>query len=325
MQWRIQDPNQDTPVVRQFSFGPEFQFATNMVAAVEYVGNRTRNGRRLRNLNEGQIVNGAVVFPYAQYGYGSAYLEQIVTNGRADYDALQARMQKRMGGGLAYTVAYTWSKALGDFLDHLSAGGGAVGNAPGSTYAMEKDYGLLAFDIPQRLVTSFIYELPFGLGRRFEPSGAAGAILGGWSVNGILTLSDGRPLTVTTTDQAGTGPGRIARANCLGAAVPDGFTQGLDSWMDPAGFSATTSRTYGNCANNTVRGPGSKSMNLSIFRSIRMGADRRAELRVETFNLFNWVNYGFPAANISNLGTFGRITSSIGDQREIQLALKFYF
>ncbi|MSO34913.1 MAG: TonB-dependent receptor [Acidobacteria bacterium] len=325
VQWRIQDPNQDTPVVRQFSFGPEFQFATNMVAAVEYVGNRTRNGRRLRNLNEGQIVNGAVVFPYAQYGYGSAYLEQIVTNGRADYDALQARMQKRMGGGLAYTVAYTWSKALGDFLDHLSAGGGAIGNAPGSTYAMEKDYGLLAFDIPQRLVTSFIYELPFGPGRRFEPSGAAGAILGGWSVNGILTLSDGRPLTVTTTDQAGTGPGRIARANCIGAAVPDGFTQGLDSWMDPAGFAATTSRTYGNCANNTVRGPGSKSMNLSVFRSIRMGADRRAELRVETFNLFNWVNYGFPAANISNLGTFGRITSSIGDQREVQLALKFYF
>ena len=49
------------------------------------------------------------------------------------------------------------------------------------------------------------------------------------------------------------------------------------------------------------------------------------QLRIETFNLFNWVNYGFPAANISNLGTFGRITTSLGDQREIQLALKFYF
>ena len=307
------------------SFGPEFQFATNMVAAVEYVGNRTRNGRRLRNLNEGQIVGSTVVFPYAQYGYGNAYLEQIVTNGRADYDALQARMQKRMSGGLSYTVAYTWGKALGDFLDHLSAGGGAVGNAPGSTYAMEKDYGLLAFDIKHRLVSSFIYELPFGPGRRFEPSGLAGAIVGGWSVNGILTLSGGRPFTVTTTDQAGTGPGRIARANCLGDAVPDGFNQGVDSWMDPAAFAATTLRTYGNCANNTVRGPGSKSMNLSVFRSINLGAEKRAELRLETFNLFNWVNYGVPAANISNLGTFGRITSSIGDQREVQLALKFYF
>ncbi|MEY4636270.1 MAG: hypothetical protein RJA55_2068 [Acidobacteriota bacterium] len=325
VQWRIQDPNQDTPVVQQFSFGPEFQFADNMVGAIEYVGNRTRNGRRLRNLNEGQIVGTTVVFPYAQYGYGSAYLEQIVTNGRADYDALQARMQRRMSGGFSYTVAYTWSKALGDFLDHLSAGGGAVGNAPGSTYAMEKDYGLLAFDVPHRLVTSFIYELPFGAGRRFATAGPAGAIFGGWSVNGILTLSAGRPLTVTTTDQAGTGPGRIARANCVGEAVPDGFDQTLNSWMDPKAFAPTTTRTYGNCANNTVRGPGSKSMNLSLFRSIKLGGEKRAEFRLETFNLFNWVNYGFPAANISNLGTFGRITSSVGDQRELQLALKFYF
>jgi hypothetical protein len=325
VQWRIQDPEQDTPIVHQFSFGPEFQFAEHMMAAVEYVGNRTRNGRRLRNLNEGIIQGSTIVYPYAQYGYGSAFLEQLVTNGRADYDALQMRMQRRMSRGLSYTVAYTWSKALGDFLDHLSAGGGAIGNFPGSAYAMEKDYGLLSFDIPHRMVTSFIYELPFGEGRTFQPGGALGAIARDWSVNGILTLSAGRPFTVTATDQAGTGQGRISRANCVRDAVPDGFDQTLDSWMDPAAFTATTTRTFGNCANNTVRGPGSKSMNLSVFRSIRLGEQRRAEIRVETFNLFNWVNYGFPAANISNLGTFGRITSSIGDQREVQLAFKFYF
>jgi hypothetical protein len=325
VQWRIQDPDQDTPIVHQFSIGPEFQFAENMVGAVEYVGNRTRHGRRLRNLNEGIISGNTVTFPYAQYGYGNAYLEQIVTNGRADYNALQMRVQRRMTRGLSYTVAYTLSKAEGDFLDHLSAGGGATGNAPGSAYAMDKDYGLLAFDIPQRFVTSFIYEIPVGPGRSYDPGGALGAIAGGWSVNGILTLSGGRPFTVTTTDQAGTGPGRISRANCIGEAVPDGFNQTLDSWMDPNAFAPTTVRTYGNCANNTVRGPGSKSMNLSVFRSINVGANKRAEFRIETFNLFNWVNYGFPAANISNLGTFGRITSSIGDQREIQLAFKFYF
>jgi hypothetical protein len=315
VQWRIQDPDQDTPIVQQFSIGPEFQFAETMVGAVEYVGNRTRHGRRLRNLNEGIIQGNTVVFPYAQYGYGNAYLEQIVTNGRADYNALQARMQRRMSNGLAYTVAYTLSKAEGDFLDHLSAGGGAVGNAPLTAYDMSRDYGLLAFDIPHRLVTSFIYELPFG----DNPIGR------GWSVNGILTLSAGRPFTVTTTDQAQTGPGRISRANCLGDPVPEGFDQTIDHWMDPNAFAPTTVRTYGNCANNTVRGPGSKSMNLSVFRSFNFGEQRRAEFRVETFNLFNWVNYGFPAANISNLGTFGRITSSIGDQREIQLALKLYF
>ena len=65
-------------------------------------------------------------------------------------------------------------------------------------------------------------------------------------------------------------------------------------------------------------------MNVSVFRIIVFG-ERRVEFRIETFNLFNWVNFGFPAANISNLGTFGRITSTMGDQREIQLAVKFYF
>ena len=175
------------------------------------------------------------------------------------------RMQRRMSGGLSFTVAYTWSKALGDFLDHLSAGGGAVGNSPSSAYAMEQDYGLLAFDIPHRMVTSFIYELPFGEGRTYQPDGVLGVIARDWSVNGILTLSGGRPFTVTTTDQAGTGPGRIARANCVGDALPDGFNQTLDSWIDPAAFATTTVRTYGNCATNTVRGPGSKSMNLSLF------------------------------------------------------------
>lgn len=326
VQWRIQDPNQDTPVVYQFSVGPEYQLTDTMVAAVEYVGNRTRNGRRLRNLNQGIIqANGSVVFPYAQYGYGNAFLEQIVTNGRADYDSLQVRMQKRMSAGLSYTLAYTWSKALGDFLDHLSAGGGATGNFPQNAYNMAADYGPLAFDIPHRFVASAIYELPFGEGKPLLSDGAAARVFGGWSVNGILTLSDGRPFTVTANDTAGTGSGRITRATCVGDPTPSGFEPTLDKWFDTSAFSPNATRTYGNCGANTLRGPGSKSMNMSLFRNIRLGGDRRLELRAEVFNLFNWVNYGFPAANVSNQGTFGRITSTLGDPREMQLAVKFYF
>ena len=326
VQWRIQDPDQNTPIVHQFSVGPEYQLTDTMVAAVEYVGNRTRNGRRLRNLNQGVLQpNGSVVFPYAQFGYGNAFLEQIVTNGRADYDSLQVRMQKRMGGGLAYTLAYTWSKALGDFLDHLSAGGGAVGNFPQNAYNMAADYGPLAFDIPHRFVASAIYELPFGAGRPFLNDGAGAAILGGWSVNGILTLSDGRPFTVTANDTAFTGAGRITRATCVGDPTPEGFDQNLNAWFDRAAFTANAAASYGNCGANTLRGPGSKSMNMSLFRSIALGGDKRLELRLETFNLFNWVNYGFPAANVSNQGTFGTITSTLGDPREMQLAVKFYF
>jgi hypothetical protein len=327
VQWRIQDPNQKTPVVHQFSIGPEVQLGPSMVAAVEYVGNRTRNGRRLRNLNEGIIQTpgvGPVVFPYAQYGFGNAFLEQIVTNGRADYNALQTRFSRRMSDGLAFNVSYTWSKALGDYLDHLSAGGGAVGNFPLTAYDMGRDYGPLAFDIPHRFVTSFIYELPWGRGRRLQPGGALGVVASDWVVNGILSLNAGRPFTITATDRANSGPGRISRANCVSDPVPSGFDQTLDTWFDINAFRQTENFMFGNCSMNSVRGPGSKSMNLSVFRSVPFG-ERRVELRIETFNLFNWVNYGFPGANVNNLASFGRITSTLGDPREIQLAVKFYF
>ena len=324
VQWRIQDPNQQVPIVHQFSIGPERELRWNMIGSVEYVGNRTRHGRRLRNLNEGQIANGAVTFPYAKYGFGSAYLEQIVTNGTADYNALQLNLRRRLTNGFGFTAAYTWSSAKGDFLDHLSAGGGAVGNVPGSAYAMAADYGPLAFDIPHRFVSSFIYELPAGHGRKHEVGGVLGALVNDWVVNGILSLSDGRPFTVTSNDRQNTGPGRISRANCTANAVPSGFNQTIDLWFDPTAFAVPGLLTYGNCGSNSVRGPGSKSMNLSLFRSIPIGP-RRVELRVETFNLFNWVNLGFPARNISNLGTFGKITSTLGDPREMQFAAKFYF
>jgi hypothetical protein len=63
----------------------------------------------------------------------------------------------------------------------------------------------------------------------------------------------------------------------------------------------------------------------SLFRNFRLGDTRRLEFRLEAFNLFNWTNYDFPAASVSNLATFGKITSTLGDPRELQLAVKLYF
>jgi len=329
VQWRIQDPNQQTPIVYQFSAGPEWQLSSSMVAAAEYVASRTRHGRRLRNLNQGvfDTSSGAtrVVFPYAQFGFGNAFLEQIVTNGNADYDALQLRMQRRLSNGLAFTAAYTYSHANGDFLDHLSAGGGAIGNNPQDTYNMAADYGPLPFDVPHRLVTSFIYELPWGRGRRFPLAGIAGALARDWAVNGILAFSSGLPFTATATDVSGAGPGRYERANCVGTPLPGGFDQTLTGWFDTTAFAQPAANTFGNCTYDSLRGPSSKSANLSVFRSVPIAADKRLEFRIETFNIFNWVNFGFPGANVSNANTFGRISTTLGDPRQMQFAAKFYF
>ena len=85
---------------------------------------------------------------------------------------------------------------------------------------MDQDYGPLAFDIPRRFVTSFIYELPAGRGRHYEAKGIVGALINDWVVNGIFNANDGRPFTVTSNDRQNTGPGRISRANCTFPWLP---------------------------------------------------------------------------------------------------------
>ena len=238
VQWRIQDPNQKTPWVQQFSLGPEYQIGAATVVGLDYVGNLTRNGRKLRNLNQGIITGSTVTFPYAQYGFANAYLEQIATDGEANYHSLQARVQRRLSRGLSFTTSFTYGRALGNFLDHLSAdGGGESGNFPKNVYDLAADYGPLSIDIRKRFVTSFIYELPLGAGRAKEPRGVLGALARDWNVNGILTLSDGRPFSITSTDRVGAGPGRISRANCSGDPVPSNFDQTIDHWFDTTAFS----------------------------------------------------------------------------------------
>ena len=113
---------------------------------------------------------------------------------------------------------------------------------------MSRDYGPLAFDVPHRFVTSFIYELPWGRGRRAQPAGALGVIANDWVVNGILSLNAGRPFTITRNRSREHGSAdAISRANCVGDAVPDGFDQTLDAWFDINAFRATDAFTYGNC------------------------------------------------------------------------------
>jgi hypothetical protein len=326
VQWRIQDPDQVTPWVQQFSLGPEYEISSSMVGAIEYVGNVTRNGRKLRNLNQGRLQNGVAVFPFQNTPFQRAYLEQIATDGRGDFHSLQARLQKRMSRGLAFTASFTWGKALGNFLDHLSAdGGGESGNFPKDAYNPDADYGPLAFDVRKRFVASFIYEVPVGRGRAADPGGALGIIASDWNVNGILTLSDGRPFSITATDLSGAGAGRISRANCLGEAMPDGFDPSVDAWFDITAFGPTAAGTFGTCGPNTVTGPGQKTMNLSFFRSVPFGDAKRLELRWEIFNVFNTPILGRPGQSVSNSATFGRITTTAGEPREMQFAVKFYF
>ena len=149
-------------------------------------------------------------------------------------------------------------------------------------------------------------------------------------MNGILSLDGGRPFSISANDVANTGPGRRAAANCVGDPLPSGFTRSRERWFDTSAFAAPTAFTYGNCGYNTMRGPGRKSMNMSLFRSIRLPDDRRIELRAEAFNVFNSPMYDERDYDRNvNSTDFGRInrntTNQSNFQRFVQLGFRLTF
>jgi hypothetical protein len=156
-------------------------------------------------------------------------------------------------------------------------------------------------------------------------------VLGGWQVGGILTMQDGFPLTVTC------GPGNIQNGG--GGCYPD--STGVD-WRLPADQSTRTRFfntdafidrnpalgptdifRFGTVRRNTVIGPGFTSLDASLEKKFQIGS-KYAEFRVEVFNLPNLAIWGQPGSQLRT-PTFGVITSTRIDSRQIQMGLKFVF
>ena len=363
IQLRAQDPNQRSSYVEQASFGPEFQLFEDTVLSTTYVGNWGRKMNRLRNANQGLITgrDGAcpvVSFPYANLNTVSsvdtlntatgkcgltgqhAFLELATNDGSSDYNGLEVSLRRRMSKGVGYAVNYTWSHGMSNFGDNLTAGPLPQN---GYDYASEMSNSIL--DIRHRFVTNFTWELPFGKGKRYlSNGGASDVVLGGWQFNGIITLQTGSPFTVTATDRSFTGSNHSAYANCVGdpfsgaTTDPSKYTSTTPGqfFINPAAFAIPADGTFGTCRPRSLHGPGIQLADLSLFKQFQVNERIRIQFRTEFFNAFNHPNFANPGSNISNPGSFGKVTNTInpilgagsggpGDPREIQLALKLYF
>jgi hypothetical protein len=343
LQIRAQDPNQRTPYVQQVSFGPQWEISQSTVLDVSYVGNFGRKENRLRNANQGIVtgfLNGAPVtlFPYANLSTnvntlaGShAYLELATNDGNTNYTGLLVSLKRRFAKGLTYGISYTFSKNLADFVDNLT-GGSTPANA--YNYSLERSFS--PFDVKHRFVSNALYALPIGKGGLIlNNNSMASRMIGGWQLNGVLTLQSGLPFSVSAPDASATGGSHASRANCIGdpfagATTDPAHLAGATApgfFLNPAAFSLATTGTFGTCAPRKFHGPGIENLDMSIFKSFAVTERYKVEFRSEFFNTFNHVNFGNPSANAApaSLPTFGKLLTTIGDPREIQFALKVYF
>lgn len=342
---RAQDPYQRTPYVEQTSFGPEIEFSQTTVLDISYVGNFGRKEVRLRNGNQG-IVTGynssgkpITIFPYpnlntndATLAGNHAWLELATDDGNSNYNALLLSLKRRFSKGLSYELSYTFSRSFSDF----------VGNLTGGSLTFQNSYDLAAersyspYDVTHRFVANAVWRLPVGPGQAFLNSGGfVSRLLGGWQLNGILTLQTGIPFTVSAPDESFTGPNHGSRASCVGDPYTGATTdpamlagnRAPGFYLNPAAFAIPAAGTFGSCAPRAFHGPGIENLDASLFKIFQMTERYRVELRGEFFNALNHANFTNPNSSYStsSLGSFGKLFNTTTDPREIQVALKLYF
>jgi hypothetical protein len=240
----------------------------------------------------------------------------------SNFHSLQAKLTKRFSGGVQFLASYTWSKSL-DYGGSAASGGGADGG-PQTITNLKSGYGPSGFDVRHRFVGSWVYELPFGHGRRWLSSGLVGNLLGGWELDGIGTISTGRPFTVYLANGVTNG----------GPSWPDQIASGHRSdanrahWYDPTAFAAPSTPRYGNEGRGVLYSPGFTNFDLSLAKNFSIVERLRAQFRVDAFNTFNHPQFGFPNQNLNTTNpaaTDTSITSTTTDNRDLQLSIRLTF
>jgi hypothetical protein len=311
--------------LQQWNFNIQRSLGFDTVVTAAYVGSHGSHLYVFPNIN--QPVPGSAPIAQRRMFPRLASADGVHRATDSNYHSLQLSAEKRFSRGMSFLGAYTY----GHFIDN---GGGDNGGGVQDPRNMRGDRGNADSDIRHRMVVSGGYELPFGPGRKYL-SGAHGFVkhaAGGWQVNGIMSLMTGQVFSASSAQNtlgAGAGgqrPDRIRDGN-----LPSG-QRTLQRWFDITAFTTPAAFQYGNAARNSLIGPGTKTVDLSVFKHFQLGKSetRRLEYRAELFNLFNTPQFNTPNASIGS--TAAGTISSAGEpiffqrtSRQVQMALKFYF
>lgn len=304
-----------------WNFSIERQLPGAMAFTAAYVG--THGVHLYRDLQLNQSLPGPGDFtprlPFYNVAPNIPTVDQRNGDGMSHYNALQLKLQKRFSSGFSLLASYTWSKMM-DNTDYI-----LYPYSDNLNYMLAN--GFKTADVPQTLVISYTYDLPFGNGKRFlnGSSGLIGGLFGGWSVNGITTFQSGQPFTVGVANNQlnNNSGGNLADITCSSVATPKTVQQ----WFNTSCFTAPPAYAFGDAVAGAggLYGPGIDNWDFSAGKSFALGSENR-KLRIEGdfFNLFNNPHFSNPNATYGN-SNFGTISSDRLPPRLIQLGAKFSF
>jgi hypothetical protein len=291
----------NNPYVESWNFSVQQAMPAHFTMDVAYVGNHGVRNPVSPNINAATVVGlgtkGQPEYPRTanttQYWRGLSSM----------YNALQVKFNRRLTGGLLITTSYTFAKGMA-YQD---------GDDGGLLFYInqQRNYARTNFDGSQTFVQSYVYDLPVGKGKRWLSAGPAAMILGGWQINGTLTLMTGTPFDIRYSSSDLNAPGNTQTADQV---APVQILHGINTgnpWFSTASFAAPTPGLFGNSGRNSLTGPGLFGLNASLFKTMQINERLRFELRGEAFGLTNTPQFNNPGNTLGN-ASFGYVTGTVG-------------
>ena len=322
----------DTPTgnVQSWHVSVQRELLPNFLIDVGYVGNRSRDIMILADYNQARP-NGPTESTALQARRPIAGFQEIqiaFAGGKGDYHALQVKLERRYSRGLYVLNSFTWSRARDNASGHLEVQNGD--NSRVNYRDIDGEFGRSGYDQPFNNTTSFVWELPFGEGRRYATDlhPVMEGVLGGWRVVGINTMTSGVPINLSYSPSAtfSVSGSPTYRPNLIGDPLtPDG-ERTINNYLNPETVVIPTDRTqpFGDAPRNAARSHPFFQFDLGLHKNFGLGREQtRLEVRVEAFNLFNRTNFG-PANGNRSSSAFGTISSAF-PARQIQLGVKLHF
>jgi hypothetical protein len=325
--WGVK-PNAVTSYSMQYLFNIQRELTRDMSLEIGYSGAQHRKLQALQNTN--YPVPGVGTYasraPFPEYNV----LQTVHSEGTGNYNGLSAKLTRRWASGLTALVSYTWSKAL----DSASAIRGNYADIfPQDSRCLRCDYGYSAYNTPHRFVTSALWELPLGKGKRWaNMGGVVNQLLGGWQLGSIITIQSGRPLnTQAGWDAPGTGTFGDWRLHATGLDpyLPK-EQRSTNQWFNIKAFRELAAGELGNMSRNRLIGPSTFQWDFSTLKDFFIREGHRLQFRFEAFNFPNHPSWGSPNVNWGSRTStpqpsFGTIRSTASNMRELQFGLKYIF